>query len=158
MQLVPDLDVYILSPPTDFTPHYLFPSCCMDVSYGLYLKLSRLCWNTSTIWRRLRASSPDECVSHEIHQTIQGLPVRCPSVALGSRDICLFISQQQLNFINSITSMSTTDLPRLILKNGWPTYRSLGSSHYGNSSASHPLNSWSRPREAKHLGNTAKGC
>ena len=26
----------------------LFPSCCMDVSFGLYLKLSRLCWNAST--------------------------------------------------------------------------------------------------------------
>ena len=56
----------------------------------------------------------------KILRTIQGLPIRCPSVALtsllGSRDISSFISQQQLTFINFITSMSTTDLPRLIIE------------------------------------------
>ena len=61
-----------------------------------------------------------ERVHRKILRTIQGLPVRCPSVALtsllGSRDISSFISQQQLTFINSIASMSTTDLPRLILE------------------------------------------
>ena len=61
-----------------------------------------------------------ERVHRKILRTIQGLPVRCPSVALtsllGSRDISSLISQQQLTFINSITSMSTTDLPRLILE------------------------------------------
>ena len=61
-----------------------------------------------------------ERIHRKILRTIQALPVRCPSVALtsllGSRDISFFISQQQLTFMNSITSMSTTDLPRLILE------------------------------------------
>ena len=61
-----------------------------------------------------------ERVHRKILRTIQGLPVRCPSVVLttllGSRDISSFISQQQLTFSNPITSMSTTDLPRLILE------------------------------------------
>ena len=61
-----------------------------------------------------------ERVHRKILRTIQGLPVRCPSVALtnllGSRDISSFISQKQLSFINSISSMSTTDLPRQILE------------------------------------------
>ena len=60
-----------------------------------------------------------ERVHRKILRTIQGLPTRCPSVALtsllSSRDTSSFISQQQLTFINSITSMSPTDLPRLIL-------------------------------------------
>ena len=54
-----------------------------------------------------------EHVHWKILRIIQGLPVRCPTVALssllGSRDISSFILQQQLTFINSITSMSTTD-------------------------------------------------
>ena len=81
-----DLVACILSPPIDFIPLTLFPSCCTAVSCGVYLKLSHLCWNTSLALTSL----------------------------LGSRDIPLFISQQQLTFVKSITS--PTDLPQLILE------------------------------------------
>ena len=72
----------------------------------------------------LSISKTESLMLERVHQktlrTIQGLPIRCPSLALtsllGYRDISSLISQQQLSFINSITSMSTTDLPRLILE------------------------------------------
>ena len=47
-RLAPDLVAYIQSPPIDSTQHSHFPSCSMDVSYGLYLKPNHLCWNMST--------------------------------------------------------------------------------------------------------------
>lgn len=68
--------------------------------------------------------SKTECLMLErIHckilRTIHGLPTRCPSIVtslLGSKDISSFISQQQLTFIKSITSMPCTALPRQILE------------------------------------------
>ena len=61
-----------------------------------------------------------EQIHQKILRTIQALSIRCPSAALtsllGSRDIASFVSQQQLTFINSTTSMSPTDVPRLILE------------------------------------------
>ena len=75
-------------------------------SYRLYSTLSLPImlygcelWNTSKT-----ESLMLERVHRKILRTIQGLPTRCPSVALtsllGSRDISSFISQQQLTFIN----------------------------------------------------------
>ena len=101
-----------------------------------------------------------EHVHRKILRTIQGLPIRCPSIALtsllGSRDISSFISQQQLTFINSITSMSSTDLPRLILQQRLLPHRSPGSSPDGNNfwtiSTFHPLKSCYAPQRAKPLG------
>ena len=99
-----------------------------------------------------------ECVHQKILITIQGLPTRCPSVALtsllGSRDIHVssFISQQQLTFINSITSMSPTDLPRLILQQRLTSPSLSGIIPDGNNfwtiSTFHPLNSCYPPQGA----------
>ena len=64
-----------------------------------------------------------ERIHRKILRTIQGLPTRCPSIALtsllGWKDISSFTSQQQLTFItfiNSITSMPCTALPREMLE------------------------------------------
>ena len=92
------------------TSHRLYSTLSLPIMlYGCEL------WTTSKT-----ESLMLERVHRKTLRTIQGLPVRCPSVALssllGSRDISSFISQQQLTFITSIVSMSTNDLPRLILE------------------------------------------
>ena len=58
-------------------------------------------------------------VHRKILRTIQGLPTRCSSNALtaliGSCDISHLIQIRQLSFINSLTNMSQSDLPRQVL-------------------------------------------
>ena len=53
-------------------------------------------------------------------RTIQGLPTRCPSLALtrliGSLGISSLVDCRKLCFVNSIACMSTEDLPKRILK------------------------------------------
>ena len=91
-------------------------------SYRLYSTLSLpIMLYGCELWTTSKTESLIlEHIHRKILRTIHSLPVRCPSVALssllGSRDISSYILQQQLFFINSITSMSTTDLPRLILE------------------------------------------
>ena len=58
-------------------------------------------------------------IHRKILRTIQGLPVRCPSVALtaliGSNDIQKLIQARQLSFVNSFACMAETDLPKQVL-------------------------------------------
>ena len=136
-------------------------------SYRLFSTLSLPIMDGCELWSISKTGSLMlERVHRKILRTIQGLPVRCPSAALtsllGSRDISSFILQQQLTFINSITSMSTTDLPRLILErlsnpslSGIiPLWQRLLDNLNLPS-----LNSLSSTQGAKPLGRTvAKGC
>lgn len=58
-------------------------------------------------------------VHRKILRTIQGLPTRCPSVALtsliGSLDIDLLLFQKQLSFMNTFSTFTSMDLPRQVL-------------------------------------------
>ena len=61
-----------------------------------------------------------ERVHHKILRTIQGLPLRCPSIALrhlmGAPTIQLLIHQRQLNFMFTFSTLPLHSLPRMVFE------------------------------------------
>ena len=83
---------------------YAYQLCCMGLSSGPLTKsdLNML-----------------ERTHRKILRTIQGLPTRCPSLALtsliGSLGISSLVDCRQLCFVNSIACMSSEDLPKRVM-------------------------------------------